>query len=213
MTPLAGVRTEEPAHKAWHRPHLLSQTGKPCWAEAADHAPESLSAPLSLAPCLHSSAGSTGAGAICSQRRPAMQWVRGPQQSPGSLMQDVGLLGQFCRCPWRPRHRSGSRWVDQAQEGARLSLSSTLSDSRICGLTLNCPDVPAQEVMPWQGPMLQQTQMPRQVQAVPCACSPKEAFLRFSVWFACAHMLLGSALKQSCDACVHPTNACSLELL
>lgn len=40
---------------------------------------------------------------------------------------------------WRGRHCSGSWWAEPVQEGARLSLSSTLSDSQICGLTLTVP--------------------------------------------------------------------------
>lgn len=184
MTPLVGVRIEEPAHKAWPWPHLLPKLEIPV-GQRPNTTFSSLCPPPSALP--HACIAVLG---------PWLRMTRvltevttdavGPQAPavPGSPVQDVGLSGQFCRCPRQPRHRSGSRWVDWAQEGARLSLSSTLSDSQVCGPILNCPSVPAQEVVPWQGPTLQQTQMPCQVQAVLCECSPKGISSTFSTWCA-----------------------------
>lgn len=183
------------------------QTRNPCWAEAKDHVLEPVSSPFCPAPCLQSSAGSAGAGDTCARR--GDHHAVGPQASaaPGSLVQDAGLSGQFCRCPRQPRHRSGSRWVDWAQEGARRSLSSTQPDSQACGPILNCPDVPAQEAVPWQGPTLQQTQRPCQVQAVLGDRSPQGGLSAFSIWCACAHQLLALSQKRPRDACMDPADA------
>lgn len=209
MTPLVGVRVKEPAHKAWHWPHLLPKLEIP-----VGRRPKTTFLNLCPPP-------SALPHACIAVLDPWLQMTRvftevttnavGPRAPAvlGSLVQDVGLSGQFCRCPRQPRHRSRSRWVDWAQEGARLSLSSTLSDSPVCGPILNCPNVPAQEVVPWQGPTLQQTQMPCQVQPVLCEPSPKGGLSTFSIWCACAHKPLALSQQRPCDACVDPTDACS----